>query len=94
MEAIIAIIATIAPGVVSVLGILGMILGGALKLANIINQFRDDKDQLLNELRASDNEYKTQIMALIEQNKQLANSNKLLTDQIAKIKGYSDTMGV
>ena len=94
MEAIIAIISTVAPGVISVIGIIASILAGAYKFAGVINQFRDDKNALLEELRKSDSEYKAQIMTLVEQNKHLTNTNKLLVDQIAKIKGYSDSMGV
>lgn len=91
MEAIIAIIATVAPGVVSVLGIIATVLVGAYKLVKAINDFRGEKDKLIEELRASDSQYKQNIMTLIEQNKELAEKNAALTDYLAHIKGYSAT---
>lgn len=93
MEAIISIISIVAPGAVSVLGIIAAILTGAYKFASIINKFRDDKDALVEELRKSDSQYKAQIEILVAQNKEFLAQNKKLTDAIARIKGYSDTIG-
>ena len=91
MEAIIAIIATVAPGVVSVLGIIATVLVGAYKLVKTINDFRSEKDKLVEELRTSDTQYKQYIMELIAQNKELAEKNAALTDYLAHVKGYSAT---
>lgn len=91
MEAIIAIIATVAPGVVSVLGIIASVLIGGYKLVKAINDFRNEKDKLVEELRTSDTQYKQYIMELVAQNKELAEKNAALTDYLAHIKGYSAT---
>ena len=91
MEAIIAIIATVAPGVVSVLGIIASVLIGGYKLVKAINDFRNEKDKLVEELRTSDTQYKKYIMELVAQNKELAEKNAALTDYLAHVKGYSAT---
>lgn len=90
---IIAIISTVAPGVISVLGILGMILSAVSKFSNIITEFKTNKDALIEELRKSDSQYKAQVEMLIVQNKEFLKQNKKLTDTIARIKGYSDNIG-
>lgn len=90
---ILAILSTVAPGVVSVIGILAMILSAVSKFTKVILEFKENKDTLIEELRKSDSEYKTQINTLVQQNKELSKTCKFLTDKIAKIKGYSDTKG-
>lgn len=91
MESIIAIIATVAPGVVSVLGIIATVLVGAYKLVKTINDFHSEKEKLVEELRTSDTQYKQYIMELVAQNKELAEKNAALTDFLANVKGYSTT---
>jgi hypothetical protein len=91
MESIIAIISTVAPGVVSVLGIIASVLIGGYKLVKAINDFRSEKDKLIEELRTSDTQYKKYIMELVAQNKELAEKNAALTDYLAHVKGYSAT---
>ena len=91
MESIIAIISTVAPGVVSALGIIATILIGAYKLVKAINDFHNEKDKLVEELRISDTQYKQYIMELITQNKELAEKNAALTDFLVHVKDYSAT---
>lgn len=90
---ILAIISTVAPGVITIFGILGMILSAVSKFTKIITEFKQNKDALLEELRKSDSQYKAQVEMLIVQNKEFLKQNKKLTDAIARIKGYSDKTG-
>lgn len=90
MTALIEYFSVIAPGVVSVIGIVTAVLVALYELKQTINKFKNDKDKLIEELRASDSVYKAQMLTLIEQNRELAKVNKTLTDHLAKIKGYTD----
>lgn len=90
MIEILEYISTVAPGAVSVLGILISLYAAGMKLKNIITEFKTDKDLIVAELKASDSNYKKKVDELIAQNKELARVNSILVDQIAKIKGYCD----
>lgn len=72
-------ITIIAPGAVSVIGIVISIITLGIKFNN-----------WLKELRESDTAYKKQISQLIEQNKELTRVNKILTDHLKGIRGYCD----
>ena len=87
---LLTIISTIAPGLVSIFGILGMLFSAISKFTKIITEFKTNKDALIAELQKSDSEYKAQVEILIAQNKEFLKQNKKLTDTIARIKGYSD----
>lgn len=87
---LLTIISTIAPGLVSIFGILGMLFSAINKFTKIITEFKTNKDALIAELQKSDSEYKAQVEILIAQNKEFLKQNKKLTDAIARIKGYSD----
>lgn len=90
MIEILEYISIVAPGAVSVLGIIIGLFAGGMKLKNIIDEFKTDKDRLVAALKASDSDYKKKVDELIAQNKELARVNSILVDQIAKIKGYCD----
>jgi len=90
MIEIIEYISVIAPGAVSVIGIVISLIAGAAKLRQTIVDFKNDKDVLLKELKESDEGYKKLINELVSQNKELTRVNKLLTDRLAKVKGYCD----
>ena len=83
-------ITILAPGIVSVFGIIAGVILGAAKLINAINEFRGEKDKLIAELRASDSAYKAQVQALVDENRELTKAVGILTDSIYKIKGYGN----
>ena len=87
---LLTIISTVAPGLISIFGILGMLFSAISKFSTIITEFKTNKDALIAELQKSDSEYKAQVEILIAQNKEFLKQNKKLTDTIARIKGYSD----
>ncbi len=83
-------ISIVAPGAASFLGIIFTVIYALCKLKKTIEEFKGNKDKLISELQASDNEYKQKVNELIAQNKELAKVNSILVDKITKIKGYCD----
>lgn len=72
-------LALYAPALVSVLGVVALLIGGLAKVKTAIENLCAD-------------EVLSQLSVLIKQNAELTRANKLLTDHLAKIEGYSDTL--
>lgn len=83
-------ITILAPGLVSVFGIIAGVILGAAKLIKAINEFRCEKDKLIEELRASDSAYKAQVQTLLDENRELLNAVHFLTDNITRVRGYGN----
>lgn len=95
MIEILEYISIIAPGLTSVICIIIGALTTISRLRAQIMEFKSDKNALMEELKKSDNNYKLQIQQLIEQNKELGEINKILTDRLSRTKGYTNaTIGV
>lgn len=92
MEMILSYLAIACPGLVSIIATVFVAASMIGKLTTFIAQFTSDKNAIMAQLAASDTENKTKIMELIEQNRELTKANKLLTDHITRIQGYSDSM--
>ena len=69
------------PALVSILGIVGTVVGSIAKTKSAIAELKDST-----ELREATAEKKR----LASENQELIRNQKLLLDQITKIKGYSD----
>lgn len=92
MEMILSYLAITCPGLVSIVAIIIVAITQIGRLTSFITQFTNDKNAIMAQLAASDTENKTRIMELIEQNRELTKANKLLTDHIVRIQGYSDSV--
>lgn len=90
MELLLSYIAILCPGLVTTIGVIILIITQIGKFTAFIKQFTDDKNAIIAQLAASDKESQTRIMELVEQNRELTKVNKILTDKIVHIQGYTD----
>ena len=82
MEMILSYIAIWSPALVAVLGVVTTVVLALGKLFKAIQDFKNDK---------SIADLTTALDSLRRDNEELVRCNKLLLDQITKIKGYADT---
>ena len=85
MEEILAIIIQYvsiwAPSLVAILGVVTSIITAIAKVNNVIKDVSNSRDTLANEVHQ-----------LISKNEELARTNKLLLDQITRVKDYADNI--
>lgn len=81
MEYIIDLITAYAPSVTAILGILITVLTTIKKISEAAASLKDD--ETIRDLSRKLDE-------AVKANKELSDTNKLLVDQLAKIKGYAD----
>lgn len=91
MTEILTYISTLAPGLVSVFGIILSIIVFIQKFKNFLDDVGLEKEKFIAALQESDSAYKHKIDILIQQNAELAEVNAKLVDKLAKIKGYTAT---
>lgn len=82
IEIIFEYVAIWAPSLVAVLGVVISVLTAISKTKSAINEFKDDE---------SVKELTVKIDKLSSENEELVRTNKLLLDQITKIKGFADS---
>lgn len=82
IEIIFEYVAIWAPSLVAVLGVVISVLTAISKTKTAINEFKDEE---------SVKELTTKLDKLSSENEELVRTNKLLLDQITKIKGFADS---
>lgn len=85
MEAILATIIQYvsiwAPSLVAILGIVASVIMAIAKVKDAIGEMKNTRDNLV-----------VEVQELIAKNEELTHTNKLLLDQITRIKDYSDNI--
>lgn len=84
MEMILSMVSIWAPSLVAILGIVASVVAAATKVKTAIAELKDD---------ATIKEQTKEIQKLTAENKEIIRCNKLLLEQITKIKGYADAIG-
>lgn len=81
MELIIELVTAYAPSVTAILGVLITVITTIKKMTEAASSLKDDE---------TIREVSRKLDEAVKANKELAETNKLLVDQLAKIKGYAD----
>lgn len=72
-----------APSLVAILGVVATILPVFIKCREYLRSLREDKTLL---------DVNKQLKQVVSENKELIRCNKLLIDELTRIKGYADTL--
>lgn len=88
IEIIYEYIALWMPSIVGILGMVSMLLAAIFKVKDALHSLSSKEGEMID----SQKELVNKLSVLINENQELSRINKILTDKIARIEGYTDAI--